>query len=166
MSFNVDSHHLIIDGYRCTAKDKLADMEFVYAFLDEMPSKIGMTKIMPPYVFKYTDKGSEVPGISGVVLIAESHISIHTFPETGEFHADVYSCKKYNRSLAVRHLGKGYLPGRLEYNTVRLHSGITQNIPVVIEYDDNLLKYNVFRLRQDLTKQRSAAPEYSMVVNL
>lgn len=31
-------------------------------------------------------------GISGVVVIAESHISIHTFPESGYAGIDIYTC--------------------------------------------------------------------------
>jgi S-adenosylmethionine decarboxylase len=32
-------------------------------------------------------------GVSGFVMIAESHISIHTFPLRGFISADVYTCQ-------------------------------------------------------------------------
>ena len=40
--------HLIIDGYGAN-REKLMDLDFIYNF----PEEIQMTKIMPPYVFKY-----------------------------------------------------------------------------------------------------------------
>ena len=61
-----------------------------------------MHKIMPPYVFKY-DGGSvkEDWGISGIVLIAESHIALHTFPDKEFFTLDIFSCKDFNVRYAV-----------------------------------------------------------------
>ncbi|MFN3406957.1 MAG: S-adenosylmethionine decarboxylase [Caldimicrobium sp.] len=72
--------HLIIDGYGANS-EKLMDLDFIYNFLNKYPEDIQMTKIMPPYVFKYHAPNPEDWGISGFVIIAESHISIHTFPE-------------------------------------------------------------------------------------
>ena len=46
--------HLMLDGYGCD-KDKLTDLNLIYRSLEELPARIGMTKIMPPYVFKYSD---------------------------------------------------------------------------------------------------------------
>ncbi|MFN3909806.1 MAG: adenosylmethionine decarboxylase [Candidatus Anstonellaceae archaeon] len=87
--------HLTLDMYGCD-KDKLSDINFIYEFLSNLPAKIGMRKILPPYVFKYD--GGEKPedwGISGIVLIAESHISIHTYPEKNYASFDIFSCKEF-----------------------------------------------------------------------
>ncbi|MFH0927753.1 MAG: S-adenosylmethionine decarboxylase, partial [Candidatus Micrarchaeota archaeon] len=72
--------HLTMDMYGCD-KERLSSVEFVSKFLDGLPAKIGMTKIIPPYVFKYEGIKPEDWGVSGIVLIAESHIAIHTYPE-------------------------------------------------------------------------------------
>ena len=71
--------HLMVDGYGCD-RAGLEDMGRIYNFLDAYPAEMEMTKIMPPYVFRYTGTVPEDWGVSGFVLIAESHISIHTFP--------------------------------------------------------------------------------------
>jgi S-adenosylmethionine decarboxylase len=55
-----------------------------------------MTKIMPPIVTRYVGVTPEDWGISGFVMIAESHISVHTFPESGEVSIDVFSCKEFD----------------------------------------------------------------------
>ncbi|MEM3167027.1 MAG: S-adenosylmethionine decarboxylase, partial [Candidatus Anstonellales archaeon] len=72
------------------------DINFMYSFLDEMPELIGMTKIMPPYTFSYSGLRPEDWGISGIVLIAESHISVHTFPEKNFVSVDIFSCKDFD----------------------------------------------------------------------
>ena len=74
--------HLTLDGYGCSY-EQLTNLDLIYQFLDQCPDLIHMTKIMPPYVFKYHGKVPEDWGLSGFVLIAESHISIHTFPDRG-----------------------------------------------------------------------------------
>ena len=87
--------HLMMDLYGCNKK-KLKEVNFVYNFLDELPALIGMTKIMPPYTFSYSGLKPEDWGVSGIVLIAESHISIHTFPEKGYATVDIFSCKEFD----------------------------------------------------------------------
>ena len=84
--------HLILDGYGCDPA-ALQDINLIYNFLDNYPTQMDMTKIMPPYVFRYSGAVPEDWGVSGFVLIAESHISIHTFPEKKFVSIDVYTCK-------------------------------------------------------------------------
>jgi S-adenosylmethionine decarboxylase len=92
--------HLMMDGYGCDKK-KLQDLNLIYRLLDELPTRIGMTKIMPPYVFKYSGLRPEDWGLSGFVLIAESHISIHTFPEKNFVSVDIFSCKEFDAEFAA-----------------------------------------------------------------
>ena len=89
-----------MDMYGCNKK-KLKDVNFVFNFLDELPSMIGMTKIMPPYTFSYSGLKPEDWGVSGIVLIAESHISMHTFPEKNYVSLDIFSCKDFDVEAAV-----------------------------------------------------------------
>jgi len=95
--------HLIIDGFRAD-RGKLEDLGFLFDLLDHYPSQIGMTKIMPPYVFRYHGINPQDWGLSGFVLIAESHISIHTFPEREYLNIDVFSCKAFDAEAAVDYM--------------------------------------------------------------
>jgi S-adenosylmethionine decarboxylase len=87
--------HLIIDGYGGDPRT-LADLELVRALLDRVPLEIGMVKIAPPCVCRYEGSKPSDWGISGFVLIAESHLSVHTFPERGLLWADIFSCKSFD----------------------------------------------------------------------
>ena len=93
--------HLIIDGFGGNPRI-LESEELIYQLLDHYPSRIGMTKIAPPYVFRYLGSKPEDWGISGFVLIAESHISIHTFPERCLVNIDVFSCKDFDSEQVIK----------------------------------------------------------------
>ncbi len=83
----------MIDGYGGTF-EKLNDKEVVFRCLNELPEDLGMTKLTAPEVYEAPGNGHKDPGgWSGFVVIAESHISIHTFPARGFVSIDVYTCK-------------------------------------------------------------------------
>jgi len=107
--------HLIIDGYSSNS-DILQSEEFIYQLLDQYPAEIGMTKIAPPYVLRYVGAKPEEWGVSGFVLIAESHISIHTFVEQRYVNIDIFSCKSFNADQAIKDLSD-----RLQLTEVRTH---------------------------------------------
>jgi S-adenosylmethionine decarboxylase len=112
--------HLMLDGYGC-AKAKLEDLNLIYRVLDDLPVRIGMTKIMPPYVFKYSGVKPEDWGLSGFVLIAESHVSIHTFPEKSFVSVDIFSCKAFDADFASTYLKNAF--GMAKFETHVLDRG-------------------------------------------
>jgi S-adenosylmethionine decarboxylase len=93
--------HLIIDGFG-TNKKILQDESFIHDLLDAYPGKIGMTKISDPIVFRYSGSKPEDWGVSGLVFIAESHISLHTFVERAFINIDVFSCKDFDAERIMR----------------------------------------------------------------
>jgi len=99
----VFGQHLMMEGYGCP-EDKLKDINLIYDCLDKLPEIVDMTKIIPPYVFKYSGKVPEDWGLTGFVLIAESHISIHTFPNKGFLTLDIFSCKQFDSDIAVNEI--------------------------------------------------------------
>lgn len=85
--------HLTIDGYGGN-KELLNDKNIVYSCLVDLLDELGMKKLTEPVVVEAPDNGIKDPGgWSGFVIIAESHISVHTFPKRGFISADVYTCR-------------------------------------------------------------------------
>lgn len=113
--------HLIIDGYSGNAQ-KMQDVDFIYQLLDTYPSQIGMTKISPPQVSKYIGSKPEDWGVSGFVLIAESHISIHTFPDRSYINIDIFSCKEFDAEQTIRDLQQQF--GLAEIRSYILSRGL------------------------------------------
>ena len=122
--------HLMVDGYEGNY-DVLASVEAITEFLDMLPKEIGMTKIMPPYVFKYD--GGDKPedwGVSGFVIIAESHISIHTFPEKGYFSIDIFSCKDFDMDKALNIIREFFGTDKLEIRTTNRGTEFPRDIGI------------------------------------
>src|SRR6266545_5799058 len=98
---NSRMQHLVVDGF-VDDPARLSAFEPIFDLLNLLPDQIGMTKIIQPYVFRYHGVVPEDWGVTGMVIIAESHISIHTFPEHKRFHMDVFSCKPFNYDAALQ----------------------------------------------------------------
>ena len=58
-------------------------------------------------------------GVSGVVVLAESHISIHTWPECGYAAVDVFMCGDCDPYRSVEVLRDAFTPGRVEISEHR-----------------------------------------------
>ncbi len=83
----------MLDAYR-GSREKLLDRALVQSCLNELPGKLGMRKLAESTVHWAEPNGLKDPGgWSGVVLLAESHISIHTFPGRRFASIDVYTCR-------------------------------------------------------------------------
>ncbi len=96
--------HLTLDLSECNPQ-KLSDLSYIYNLLDELPDVISMHKITPPYTFVYRPQHNPLEwGISGFVIIAESHISIHTFPDRGHAFIDIFSCKQFDIHKAMNYV--------------------------------------------------------------
>jgi len=104
--------HLIIDGYGSNSHI-LQDEQFLYDLLDRYPAEIGVTKVASPYVFRYVGTKPEDWGISGIVIIAESHISVHTFVERSYVNIDVFSCKEFDPQKVLTDLQERFQLTRL-----------------------------------------------------
>jgi S-adenosylmethionine decarboxylase len=101
--------HLILEAYGCPSTN-LADLGMVSEVLDKYPAQLDMTKIMPPYVFTYRGAVEDDWGVSGIVLIAESHISIHTFPDKQFVTLDIFSCREFDVEEAINYFCNIFKP--------------------------------------------------------
>lgn len=85
--------HLMVDGYGAP-KELLKNKDTLKEMLVELPKVMGMHTISDPFVVEVGPLNRKDPGgVSGFVLIAESHISFHTFPDRGFVTIDVYTCQ-------------------------------------------------------------------------
>lgn len=107
--------HLMLDCRKCNL-DKISDVGYVFHVLNTLPDRIGMTKITQPYVFPYEGLVPEDKGVTGIVVIAESHLSFHSFTEKDYFFFDLFSCKPFDVEAA-----KQYLIEAFEVQEVYMH---------------------------------------------
>lgn len=85
--------HFMIDGYGAP-EEKLKDATTLKKILLEIPNKMGMYTLTEPVVVEVGPNNKKDPGgLSGFVVIAESHIAFHTFPKRGFVTIDIYTCQ-------------------------------------------------------------------------
>lgn len=85
--------HILFDGYNIEF-DLLKNKEKLEDFLYSTTRELGMHTISEPTVVEVGPLNKKDPGgVSGFILIAESHISFHTFPARGFITVDIYTCQ-------------------------------------------------------------------------
>lgn len=84
-------------------------LDGLFTLLDRLPDEIGMTPIMRPYVIRNT-KANGHGTLSAMAMIAESHMSLHVFPDEARAYFDLFSCAFFDRDTVVPKL-KVHLPG-------------------------------------------------------
>jgi S-adenosylmethionine decarboxylase proenzyme len=103
--------HILLDCFDCD-RDLLQDQDSLRTILEETATENNLT------VLNGVFHRFEPHGVSGVLLISESHISIHTWPEHDYAAVDVFSCRPGIDPNAV----KVSLEKRLHPGTVRVRS--------------------------------------------
>jgi S-adenosylmethionine decarboxylase len=93
--------HWIFDGYGAEAA-RLDDEALLRQALEGLPDLLGLRKVAPAQSFRH-EAGRERT-VAGIVLLAESHLSLHAFPAQGVVHGDLFSCKPFDVEGA-----RGYL---------------------------------------------------------
>ena len=89
--------HVIAELFDCK---KLSNATHVEKVLVDAALNCGAT-ILHTKFHKFTPQG-----LTGFLLLAESHISIHTWPEYGYAAVDAFTCGKMDSALAVHHIAK------------------------------------------------------------
>lgn len=95
-------------GPHTIAKIENVDVTFeeIFDMLDEIPRDIGMLPICRPYVIKSHSQNPTY--ISGVVLIAQSHIAFHYSITEKTLYCDAFSCSFYKSENFVEYLRNRY----------------------------------------------------------
>ena len=92
--------HLLLDLY---GADHLSDIEFIDTQLCEAARICGAT-ILGSHFHSF-DGGN---GVTGVAILAESHISIHTWPEVQYAAVDIFMCGDCDPEKAVEPLQNAF----------------------------------------------------------
>ncbi len=112
--------HITIDGYG-GSPERLNDEEAISSALTELCDALQMRPLMKPLILSAPDNQLKDPGgWSAFVIIAESHISIHTFPKRRFVSADIYTCQNgMDESLVVDFFKKKFQLEDVETNFIK-----------------------------------------------
>ncbi len=87
--------HVMLDLYGCKPQ-LLANEALLRQVLDEYPTRIGMEKVSPVELRDITTSNPLDDGVSGFVIIATSHVSLHAWPPYGMVNIDIFSCEDFD----------------------------------------------------------------------
>lgn len=121
--------HIIVDGFS-ESSEWLRDADQIRHLLRELVITVEMRSVMEPIVHQFTPC-EEFPGdgVTGLVIIEESHISIHTFPEDGRFHLDVFSCRGFDTSVLFDYLSTLGIQKMFAVEVPRLDGSLGRHSP-------------------------------------
>jgi spermidine synthase len=85
---NTDGKHIIIDAFDCN-RDFLNDIGHLEKLLLQVAKKLDIN-VLSSFFYPFQPQG-----VTGMLTLASSHMSIHTWPENGYASLDIYSCGKW-----------------------------------------------------------------------
>lgn len=122
---NALGRHLLLELKDCNA-EVLNDLDLLKNCLRDAAQKIGATVVNECF-HEFSPHG-----ISGVLVISESHLCIHTWPEYGYAAVDIFTCGDSTKpELAVKPLIEKL--GSKNPSLIELKRGVLQNIQVGCE---------------------------------
>ena len=98
--------HLLLEIITKDGKD-LASVAKMKKFFEEIISRVGFTVVVKPEFYKFKPRIKvDLSGVTGMCVVSESHISIHTWPETNYFAFDIFSCSDFDEDLVIEIIGE------------------------------------------------------------
>ncbi len=98
--------HLLVDLWGAR---RLDDPAYIESVLRKCVEEAGAT-LLHVHLHRFSENG----GVSGVAMLAESHISIHSWPEWDYAAIDIFMCGRTEPERAVEVLRRAFAPGRVE----------------------------------------------------
>lgn len=98
---------VILELYGCHAQ-KLSDPAFIEKEMRRAAELMGATIVTSAF------HHFSPLGVSGVVVIQESHLTVHTWPEHGYAAVDIFTCGDIDMSAGTAHLARLFESNRQE----------------------------------------------------
>src|SRR5689334_13419449 len=83
-----DGCEWVVDAHGCDPV-RLADLETLRGLFSTIVAEVGLTPVANAVWHVFPPPG----GITGLVPLAESHLTIHTFPEHGSLCVNLFCCR-------------------------------------------------------------------------
>ena len=96
----IEGKHIIIDGFECDSSH-LNNIKYIENLCKKAALDAGMV-VLSSQFYQFQPQG-----VTGLLLLSTSHMSIHTWPEEGYASLDLYTCGNQDPGAQVEFLLKG-----------------------------------------------------------
>lgn len=127
---NTLGRHLVAELYDCSPT-ALDDVDTVRSAMRAAANAVGAT-VVGELFHRYAPQG-----VTGTLLIAESHLSVHTWPEAGYAAIDVFTCGGLDPNPAVQGLCADL--GAASYRVQEIRRGTEADLQTTLAPEDVLV---------------------------
>jgi len=108
--------HLLVEVITKNPKE-LTNKKLIKKVFEEISQAINVTAVLPLVIYQFPKKRGMPKNIAGGLtafcIIAESHLAIHTWPESNYFAFDLFSCKNFDEKIVIQVLKHNFLIKKL-----------------------------------------------------
>ncbi len=115
-AIHTPSIHLLLD-FGGVASKLLTDLNAIEGAIRAAAHACGAT-ILGVHLHQFNEVGEVQAGVTGVAILAESHISIHTWPEINYAAIDVFMCGVCDANLAIPVFEAYFQPNSCKITTI------------------------------------------------
>lgn len=105
--------HIILECYDCDdellKQEKMLEQQLIHS------AEFARATVLHSYFHKFGEGGD----VTGVIALAESHISVHTWPEYGYMAVDIFMCGECNPMDSVDYIISNLDIGQFEYQEIQ-----------------------------------------------
>jgi S-adenosylmethionine decarboxylase len=108
-----DGYHLMMELYGCD-QEKIDSRKYLHNIVKSAVNKVGLTNLGSRF------HQFQPHGVTGFTLLAQSHISLHTWPEFGYLVLDIFTCGDERQAdMLADHVLKRLQPEHVNRQVVR-----------------------------------------------
>jgi S-adenosylmethionine decarboxylase len=108
-----DGYHLMMEFYGCDS-EKINSRKFLHHAVKTAVKQVGLTNLGSRF------HQFDPQGVTGFTLLAQSHISLHTWPEYGYLVLDIFTCGDQKQAeLLANHFLERLAPARVNRQVLR-----------------------------------------------
>jgi len=145
---NTKGKHLILDMFDCKCKSALLNDKTMISKHALSSVSLSNNKVINAFSHQFTPQG-----VSIIVMLAESHLTVHTYPEEGYVSIDIYSCGKHaSPENAINYLRNIYKPDWFKQCIITRGIKNRRELNVfkqTYQYDNALKDYKQIRGEED-----------------
>ena len=112
--------HAIVNAFRCPVH-RINDKLIIHDFTKDLVKRIDMVAYGQPLI-QHFGEGNKA-GFTLVQLIETSNITAHFCDETGDFYADIFSCKEFDPEIVKQVINHHFQPQSIDLKLLARQAG-------------------------------------------